>query len=271
MPTYLEQQPTRRPSRAARVRRRRLAAGTTLLVVIVAVVATLVTSGSGGGGHHGSSAAGHRVAVVPRTGASRSVRRRAHAPVSRPAPQRRAATKHHGPAPGTLPQTQAMPPSTSPGFRTMMADLWAGVVHNSLKQAMPAYFPKAAFLQVKAIPDAAGYWTYGLVHGFALDIAAAHALLGRDASNARLVSVNVPESYSHWVGPGTCYNDVGYYEVPNARVVYSEGGQTRSFGIASMISWRGVWYVVHLGAVLESGVVDSPSAGTGTSVDTGTC
>ncbi len=152
-----------------------------------------------------------------------------------------------------------------------MADLWAGVVHNSLKRAMPAFFPEAAYVQVKGIADAAGDWKYRLVHGFALDIAAAHALLGAGASSARLVGVNVPESYAHWVGPGACYNPIGYYELPNARVVYSEGGQTRSFGIASMISWRGVWYVVHFGDVLESGVVDSPSAGAGTSVPSSTC
>ena len=51
--------------------------------------------------------------------------------------------------------------------------------------------------------------------------------------------------------------------MPNARVVYREDGQIRSFGIASMISWRGVWYVVHLGAILRSsdaGAVDEPIA-----------
>jgi hypothetical protein len=67
---------------------------------------------------------------------------------------------------------------------------------------------------------------------------------------------------------------VGYYEVSNARVVYREAGQLRSFGIASMISWRGVWYVVHLGAVLrqeDAGVVDEPMSGPGESSDSGTC
>jgi hypothetical protein len=76
------------------------------------------------------------------------------------------------------------------------------------------------------------------------------------------------------VPPGVCYNDVGYYEVPNARVVYLEGGQVRSFGIASMISWRGRWYVVHLGAVLRNadvGVVDEPASGRGTSAYSSTC
>ncbi|MBV8942321.1 MAG: hypothetical protein JO240_11355 [Solirubrobacterales bacterium] len=85
------------------------------------------------------------------------------------------------------------------------------------------------------------------------------------------MGVRVPQQFAHWVDPGACYNRIGYYEVPNARVVYSENGQVHSFGIASMISWRGVWYVVHFGAVLASGVVDAPAAGPSSSIDTGTC
>ena len=90
----------------------------------------------------------------------------------------------------------------------------------------------------------------------------------------QLVGVQVPSSYAHWVSPGVCSNGVGYYEVPNARVIYRESGQRSSFGIASMISWRGVWYVVHLGGVVRSsdaGVVDDPSSGSGVSAPSSTC
>ncbi len=41
-----------------------------------------------------------------------------------------------------------------------------------------------------------------------------------------------------------------------------------------MISWRGVWYVEHLGAILrsiESGKVDEPASGRGRSLYSGTC
>jgi hypothetical protein len=155
-----------------------------------------------------------------------------------------------------------------------MAALWHGVVSGSVIPAMDAFFPEAAYLQVKAVSDAAADWRERLVHDYALDIGAAHILLGAHAVHARLISVNVPSEYGHWVTPGTCYNSVGYYEVPNARVVYGVNGQVRSFGIASMISWRGVWYVVHLGAVLregEGGVADEPSLGPGTSTYSGTC
>jgi hypothetical protein len=188
----------------------------------------------------------------------------------RPAAQQRSAT----PSPGSLPQTHVYPSAGSPLFKSLIADLWAGVARDSLGTALPAFFPRGAYVQLKAIASAGSDWRDRLVHDFALDIAAAHALLGPDRASAQLVAVEVPSSYGHWVSPGVCYNDVGYYEVPNARIVYREGGLVRSFGIASMISWRGVWYVVHLGAVLRSGdagIVDEPSSGSGASAYSGTC
>jgi len=155
-----------------------------------------------------------------------------------------------------------------------MEALWRGVVSGRLRPALAAFFPETAYLQVKAIADPAADYRLRLLGEYALDLAAAHALLGPHAASAQLVRVSVPEGYAHWVPPGACYNRIGYWEVPNARVVYRQNGQLRSFGIASMISWRGVWYVVHLGAVLRSGsggVVDDPSAGPGVSAYSATC
>jgi hypothetical protein len=155
-----------------------------------------------------------------------------------------------------------------------MGALWRGVTEDSLRAALPAFFPEGAYLQVKAISDAKADYGSRLLGDYRLDLGAAHALLGGSPQEAQLVAVRVPGNYAHWVSPGACYNRVGYYEVPNARVVYRQNGQLRSFGIASMISWRGVWYVVHLGAVLRSmaaGVVDDPSGGVGESVPSSTC
>jgi hypothetical protein len=156
-----------------------------------------------------------------------------------------------------------------------MADLWNGVVRDQVRIAMPAFFPLGAYLQLKAIPDPQEDWRVRLVRQFALDVAAAHALLGAEATKAALIAVDVPTQYAHWVTPGTCYNSIGYYEVPNARIVYRINGAIRSFGIASMISWRGQWYVVHLGAVLRAttgpGEVDDPATGPGTPAYSSTC
>jgi len=186
----------------------------------------------------------------------------------------RAPPAAQAPSPGSLPQTHAYPSATTDQFRTLMAALWSGVVADSLAQARPAFFPEGAYLQLKAIADASADWTDRLLHDYSLDIAAAHALLGSRAATARLVSVEVNASYGHWIPPGVCDNGIGYYEMPNARVVYREQGQIRSFGIASMISWRGVWYVVHFGAILrpsDAGTVDDPATGPGVQAYSGTC
>jgi hypothetical protein len=178
------------------------------------------------------------------------------------------------PLPGTLPQTHQLPSSRTRQFAAEIAALWRGIRTGSLAAALPAFFPEAAYVQVKAVADPHSDYVNRLVADYALDIEAAHALLGTRPARARLRAVDVPAAYAHWVPPGSCYNRVGYYEVPNARLVYDAGGGRRSFGIASMISWRGVWYVVHLGAVTRSGsggIVDDPSAGAGTPTPSSTC
>ena len=99
--------------------------------------------------------------------------------------------------------------------------------------------------------------------GLGLLAAAAHHYLGRGAAHARLLRVIVPSAEAAWINPGVCYNSAGYWHVGGARLVYREHGQVRSIGIASLISWRGRWYVVHFGAVLRTGatgLVDQPAA-----------
>ena len=177
--------------------------------------------------------------------------------------------------PGTLPQTAGFPASGSPQFNAEMAALWQGIVTGSVTPALPAFFPRSAYVQLKTgLGDPAGDWQNRLVADYGLDLQAAHALLAPDPAQASLVTVSVPEQYGHWIPSGVCDNGVGYFEVANSRVVYQLEGQTRSFGIASMISWRGTWYVVHLGAILRgsaAGVVDEPATGPGTSAPSHTC
>jgi len=167
------------------------------------------------------------------------------------------------PGAGRHKQTQAFPSTKSVAFRDAIYDLWLAVTTGKPRFALPAFFPEAAYEQLKAIAYPASDWQYRLWYDFTLDVTAAHDLIGR---GARLVTVIVPTEYAAWVYPGDCYNSIGYWHVPGARVVYREDGQLRSFGIASLISWRGDWYVVHFGAVLRSGgygEVDDPTEGEG--------
>jgi hypothetical protein len=175
---------------------------------------------------------------------------------------------------GRLPQTSALPSANTRVFRAEMHALWAAVRTDRPALARPAFFPLAAYLQVKAIYDAGADWRTRLLGDFNLDVRAAHQLLGPNPGAAHLLRVSVPASYAHWIPPGVCDNQLGYYEMPNARVVYRTGASVRSFGVASMISWRGLWFVVHLGAILRPasvGEVDSPSDGPGVSAPSSTC
>jgi hypothetical protein len=171
-----------------------------------------------------------------------------------------------------LPQNHLFPSTRSAAFHNAMADLWLAVTTGNPRLALPAFFPAAAYRQVKAIPYPTADWQDRLWYDFSLDVDAAHELV--DDQDARLVQVIVPTYEAAWVYPGACYNSDGYWHVGGARVVYLEHGQERSLGIASLISWRGVWYVVHFGAVLRSvvtGMVDQPAVGPGIPGPAGGC
>jgi hypothetical protein len=172
---------------------------------------------------------------------------------------------------GRLPQTSAMPSTDDTAFDNAVHDIWLAVTTGDPDYALPAFFPEKAYEQVKAIGNPATDWQNRLWYDFTLDLAAAHKLVPRDAT---LVKVVVPAQYTRWIGPGACYNNVGYWNVPGARVVYRAGEVTRSFGIASFISWRGDWYLVHLGAEVRSGtygIVDDPEPGEGVPGPPGGC
>ncbi len=251
--------PPRRPTTGRRRTARRRWIGTTALsVAVVALVGALVA----------------RAAVdhppTPASTRSSSATTATAAPATRPTALSTTTTID----PGSLPQTETFPAASGPAFAARMAALWSGVMTGSVQPALPAFFPESAYVTLKAESDPAADYTDRLLAEYADDLAAAHGLLGADPSAAVLVGVDVDESYGHWVPPGSCFNGVGYFEVPNARVVYAVDGQTRSFGVASMISWRGQWYVVHLGAVLRSGSggqVDGPQSGPGTPLPSSTC
>ena len=178
------------------------------------------------------------------------------------------------PPPGQLQQTRTLPSAHTRVFRAEMTDLWAAVVTGRASLAAQSFFPLAAYTQVKAIADPSADWHSRLFAQFRLDVAAAHHFLGAGARHDTLVRVVVPAAEATWINPGACYNAVGYWHVGGARLVYRHGGQQRSIGIASLISWRGRWYVVHFGAVLRAGpggVVDSPATGPGVPGPAGGC
>lgn len=171
-------------------------------------------------------------------------------------------------------QTRARPPGYSRVFHAEMVDLWAGIASGRAALAQPAFFPLVAYEQVKAIADPAADWHSRLVAEFRADVLAAHSLLGRTARHSSLVRVVIPESAADWIDPGVCDNGVGYWHVANSRLVYRAGGRIRSIGVSTLISWRGRWYVVHLGGEVRTtsgGMIDDPESGAGTPGPPGGC
>jgi hypothetical protein len=169
-------------------------------------------------------------------------------------------------------QTTQQPSDSTPVFGAEMTALWNAIVAGDPALASDVFFPESAYVQLKALSNDSSDYQNRLLGHFRLDVLAAHELVagGGPAQFSRVV---VPPNAA-WIGPAQCYNRLGYWHVPGARLVYSQGGATRSLGIASMISWRGYWYVVHLGSVTPpagQGVVDAPASGVGPFVPTGGC
>ncbi len=177
--------------------------------------------------------------------------------------------------PGLLPQTAAEPPVDA-SLQTTLAPLWNAIVSGSVDPALGVFFPETAYLQMKTgvLAEPASDYADRLIAFFNLDIPAYHQALGPDASTAKLLSVSASAADASYIPPGACENKIGYWHLPGVRFVYQVGGSEQSFAVASLISWRGVWYVVHLGPNPRSqniGTVDQPAVGPGVAGPPGGC
>ncbi len=146
--------------------------------------------------------------------------------------------------PATLPQTHDEP-TDNDALRARAEALWEGIQNDDPDRAMAFFFPRAAYEQVKAIPDPARDWRWRLVAHYKRDIHAAHVSLGRQATAARMIGLELG-ARPRWVEPGEEGNKLGYWRVYGSRLRYAVEGQERTLEITSLISWRGEWYVVHL-------------------------
>ncbi len=177
---------------------------------------------------------------------------------------------------GALPQTDAQPPMDSASLTSRFGSLFTAMQGDNHALAMETFFPESAYLQMKTgmLANPASDYQGRLVAFLDLDLVAYQQALGTPPSAARLTTMNANPALAHWVSPGTCENKIGYWHLPNARMVYTAGGGEKSFAIASLISWRGVWYVVHLGPnprPSNVGTVAYPATGPGTPGPGGGC
>ena len=177
--------------------------------------------------------------------------------------------------PGTLPQTN-VEPSTGAELDARMKVLFDAIQTGSHDTAMSVFFPESAYLQMKTgvLSNPASDYQGRLVAFYDLDLPAYTHQLGGSPTAARLSDVLVNPADAAWIAPGSCENAIGYWHLPGVRLVYTAGGATFSFRVASLISWRGQWYVVHLGPnprPSNVGTVDDPQQGPGTPGPPGGC
>jgi hypothetical protein len=233
--------------------------------VAVALLAALAGC-SGAAGTSAKASAAAKVRTSPVSATREAVPTVSMSPSATPTPKPKPTPSALpvGPAnAGTLPQTSALPKTNAAAFDNAVHDLWLAVATGNPGYARPAFFPEKAYEQVKAIAYPESDWQGRLWLDFTLDVAAVHKLI---KPGATLIKVITPTQYEQWIPAGACYNSTGYWHLPGSRLVYREGGVTHSFGIASFISWRGDWYLIHLGALVRGGaygIVDDPETGEG--------
>lgn len=175
--------------------------------------------------------------------------------------------------PGTLPQTRAEP-AFGAALDAQMATLWRAILADSPGVGRRVFFPEPAYVRMKTglLPSPSGDYADRLLAFYDLDLGAYHRLIAGHA--ARLARVDYDRADAAWIAPGACENLIGYWHLPGVRLVYSRAGATYSVAVFSLISWRGVWYVVHLGPnprPVDTGTVAGYARGPGTPGPAGGC
>jgi hypothetical protein len=176
--------------------------------------------------------------------------------------------------PGSLPQTRSEPSFGTP-FQRQMNQLFRAIKNDSNAIGATAFFPEAAYVSMKTgeIPSPSSDYADRLVHLFDLDLAAYHSRIFNGAK-VTFVHAIADAHDAQWIAPGVCENKIGYWHVPGVRLVLRRGTRLISVAVFSLISWRGVSYVVHLGPnprPVDVGTVDDFESGAGRPGPPGGC
>jgi hypothetical protein len=176
--------------------------------------------------------------------------------------------------PGSLPQTTAEPSFGAPLTRQMQT-LVTAMKTDSLNLGETVFFPRTAYINMKTgeIPAPASDYADRLIAFFRLDLAAYREQLYTRAATT-FVRVRANAADAAWISPGVCENRIGYWHVQGVRLEFIRDSKVVSVAVASLISWRGLWYVVHLGpnvAPWGVGKVDDFTTGVGVAGPAGGC
>lgn len=149
----------------------------------------------------------------------------------------------------------AIPPQNQPGLReppprppehTVQASaraLFDAIVQDAPSRAEGVFFPRDAFLLVKAMPHPERYYER-LRRRFEADIRALHKATP-ELDKASFVRLELGRR-GGFVKPGEEGNRLSYWAARHAQLLYRVGTQTRRLEVRVLITWGERWYVVHL-------------------------
>lgn len=133
-------------------------------------------------------------------------------------------------------------PPPRPAFEDDQARrLFDAIVHDDPARAAELYFPRDAFLQVKAMHDPGRYWDR-LKKRFDDDIHALHRALPEGATFERFELAR----RGGWVAVGEEGNRLPYWAARHSWLHYRVGTRPGKLEVRVLITWDDRWYVTHL-------------------------
>ena len=158
-----------------------------------------------------------------------------------------AATGGNAPFGGTAPALRggaSLPrPPVDQTVQALGAALFAAVLHDDPALADAYFFPRDAFLQVKAMQNPGRYWDR-LHARFAADVHALHAGTP-DIEHAQFDRLELARR-GGLVQPGEEGNRLAYWASRHSRLHFRSGELARSFEVRVLITWDNRWYLIHL-------------------------
>jgi hypothetical protein len=121
--------------------------------------------------------------------------------------------------------------------------LFDAIVHDDPSRAAEFFFPRAAFLQVKAMAHPETYYAR-LRERFDQDVHALHVATP-DLDRARFERLELG-TRGGWMAVGDEGNRLPYWAARHASLYYRVGNQLRRIEVRVLITWDDRWYVIHL-------------------------
>lgn len=151
-----------------------------------------------------------------------------------------------GPVGSVTTSPDERPLDDGPELQAKAKLLWQAIVDDTPDVAASFFFPKEAYVHVKAAKNPEGDWRWRLWKHFERDIHALHKSQGQALAKATFKGLRIPPKRPHWAAPGNEYNRLGYWRAYGSQLTYELRGRERHVPISSLISWKSQWYVVHM-------------------------